>query len=36
VNAAAVSVALLLIAFVALFALRVLAGRGLRRQEQDA
>ncbi|GAA4359845.1 sulfate ABC transporter permease subunit CysT [Angustibacter luteus] len=36
VNAAAVSVALLLIAFVALFVLRVLAGRGLRRQERAA
>ncbi|WP_422629562.1 sulfate ABC transporter permease subunit CysT [Rhodococcus sp. (in: high G+C Gram-positive bacteria)] len=36
VNAAAVSVALLLIAFVVLFVLRVVAGRGRRREEDDA
>jgi sulfate transport system permease protein len=36
VNAAAVSVALLLIAFAALFVLRVVAGRGQRRQENAA
>ncbi|MDV2475075.1 sulfate ABC transporter permease subunit CysT [Rhodococcus zopfii] len=36
VNAAAVSVALLLIAFVALFVLRVAASRGRRREENDA
>ncbi|MFD3813395.1 sulfate ABC transporter permease subunit CysT [Rhodococcus sp. NPDC058639] len=35
VNAAAVSVVLLLIAFVALFVLRWVASRGLRRQEND-
>ncbi len=35
VNAAAVSVALLLIAFVALFVLRVVASRGRRREEND-
>jgi sulfate/thiosulfate transport system permease protein len=35
VNAAAVSVALLLIAFVVLFALRMVAGRGQRREEND-
>ncbi|KOS57200.1 ABC transporter permease subunit, partial [Rhodococcus rhodochrous] len=35
VNAAAVSVALLLIAFVVLFVLRVAAGRRLRREEED-
>ncbi|MFI6397507.1 sulfate ABC transporter permease subunit CysT [Rhodococcus coprophilus] len=35
VNAAAVSVVLLLIAFVALFVLRWVASRGLRRQEDD-
>jgi len=36
VNAAAVSVALLFIAFVALFVLRVVANRGRRREENDA
>lgn len=36
VNAAAVSVALLLIAFVVLFVLRVAASRGRRREEDDA
>ncbi|WP_420751965.1 sulfate ABC transporter permease subunit CysT [Rhodococcus sp. O3] len=36
VNAAAVSVALLVIAFVALFVLRVVANRGRRREENDA
>jgi sulfate transport system permease protein len=36
VNAAAVSVALLMIAFAALFVLRVIASRGQRRQEQAA
>lgn len=35
VNAAAVSVALLLIAFVVLFVLRLAAGRSLRREEED-
>ncbi|MDM7488294.1 sulfate ABC transporter permease subunit CysT [Rhodococcus sp. CSLK01-03] len=35
VNAAAVSVALLLIAFVVLFVLRLAAGRRLRREEED-
>ncbi len=36
VNAAAVSVALLLIAFVALFVLRLVANRGRVREENDA
>ena len=36
VNAAAVSVTLLAIAFVTLFVLRVLASRGQRREEQEA
>jgi len=36
VNAAAVSVALLVVAFVALFVLRVVANRGRRREETDA
>jgi len=35
VNAAVVSVALLVIAFVVLFVLRLVANRGLRREEDD-